>query len=844
MASTRLIDQLIRTSFPHPVAATWHRVSLVTSHTERIDRLFSSLEVLIRLLDGVLLADYLRGASDEGVERAVDNLERPSMGHWVQLLRALVKVLGKRKPAPFVPEVVPWYLDKGRPSEVARQIDELVQLRNEHVHGHRLAAGEQEARVNHVMETLRTVLGQLDFLAGYRPFRVMTSEWARQDRFEGRVQFLTGAAAQAEPVRAHWRAPLVPNCVYVTNPDSSAFLEVSPFVQVLYDSGPREDRVFVVAATKKRKKLLLKNDVTGGEVSRLVAAGDGDVAFDRWLESRPKVELFKDAPQASREFRSDTVRTDGVEVLGERFEVRGVLGEGGMATVFHVWDQWDEEEFALKVLHQRLSDDALFRERFTREARTMKRLDHPHVVRVHETARIDDGQLYLKMPLIPGGTLADRIAAGRSPIEFVRRWGLQMLSGLAYLHGKGIVHRDIKPSNYLVDSEENVYLTDFGIAVQDDDVRLTRTLEQMGSVAYMSPEQRRGGEVGPPSDVYSLGVVMHELITGKAGATPPGKGIGGTLGALVRELCTEEPDDRPTAAEARQKLARIQPPNPTAPLVPPPRKPANATAPDLELPPIETVEVPPGQFRQGDERSVEITVLLQLTERVPRLLWHRVMHLAEPLMTHEGVDDVTWLQAIEFCNALSVRQGLTPPYTLSELRPRKAYSIDDIGRMLLEVLPKKRRDAVLAHFGTDALTVMQFEPRRLTQLPGIGPKTAERYARQWPRDKYFVRDVTWDRTADGFRLPTEAEWVHGVAEPEPGAEDWTWDADPGPAVQRVPTPLPAGHFVDPSLDVGVLRIVRSAEGRGVLPLYAKREGLGLRLVRGERAQPASRASSS
>ena len=234
--------------------------------------------------------------------------------------------------------------------------------------------------------------------------------------------------------------------------------------------------------------------------------------------------------------------------------MRQSLGEGGMASVYLVWDAWDEAEFALKVLHRQIAEDGNFKERFRREARTMKRLKHPHILCIAESGQLEDGRLYLKLPVMLGGTLQDRIKAGPSPREQVERWTAQMLSALAYLHDKKIVHRDIKPSNFLLDADGNCALSDFGIALQGEDVRITRTLEQMGSVAYMSPEQRRGAGATALSDVYSLGVVVHELLTGKEGEPAPGKGLQGELGALIRAMCSEDPSERPSALKALEML--------------------------------------------------------------------------------------------------------------------------------------------------------------------------------------------------------------------------------------------------------------------------------------------------
>ena len=249
-----LIDQLVRTSFPHPVAAAWHRVSLATSSADKIKRLLACLEVLVRLLCVLLLPDYLRGPPDEAVEKTFAYLDRPALGHWVQLLRSLIRALDARQtPAPFMPEVQAWYLTKGRPSDGAKRLDDLVMVRNEEAHGRALSVAEQDERAAELLSGLRTVISELAFLGSYRPFRILTSSLSRRSGFSGRVQFLIGVPAQPEPVQGNWPARLFEEGVYLSNPAGTEVLELSPFMQVLHDPGPREDCVFLAPARRSRR---------------------------------------------------------------------------------------------------------------------------------------------------------------------------------------------------------------------------------------------------------------------------------------------------------------------------------------------------------------------------------------------------------------------------------------------------------------------------------------------------------------------------------------------------------------------------------------------------------------
>lgn len=199
------------------------------------------------------------------------------------------------------------------------------------------------------------------------------------------------------------------------------------------------------------------------------------------------------------------------------YEILDQLGQGGMATVFRAYDPRFKREVALKLLPHALLHDPTFRVRFEREAQTIASLEHPAIVPVYDYGEAD-GQPYLVMRLMTGGTLADRLAQGSLPMSEVARIFNRLAPALDAAHKQGIIHRDLKPGNILFDQWNEPYLADFGIAkLTDGDATkaLTATGGTMGTPAYMSPEQVQGGHLDGRSDVYALGVILFEMLTGK-----------------------------------------------------------------------------------------------------------------------------------------------------------------------------------------------------------------------------------------------------------------------------------------------------------------------------------------
>jgi Tol biopolymer transport system component len=197
------------------------------------------------------------------------------------------------------------------------------------------------------------------------------------------------------------------------------------------------------------------------------------------------------------------------------YEILEKLGQGGMGDVYRARDTALEREVALKFLPPELTRDTAAKTRFIREAQAASALDHPNICTIHEVAETDDGQLFIAMACYDGEALTARISRGPLPLVDAVNLGVQIALGLAAAHQKNVVHRDLKTANVFVTSDGLVKILDFGLAKLSGVTQLTRPETTLGTVSYMSPEQAQGTDVDARSDIWSLGVVLYEMVTGQ-----------------------------------------------------------------------------------------------------------------------------------------------------------------------------------------------------------------------------------------------------------------------------------------------------------------------------------------
>jgi serine/threonine protein kinase len=248
-------------------------------------------------------------------------------------------------------------------------------------------------------------------------------------------------------------------------------------------------------------------------------------------------------------------------LLGNRYRLGERIAAGGMGAVYRAVDETLGRQVAVKALRRELADDPTFLERFRREARAAAGLSHPGVAGVYDYGELG-GQPFIVMELVEGETLAERVAArGRLPWREAFAIGEQVAAALAAAHAHGLVHRDVKPANILLGRDGRAKVTDFGIAQAAQTATLTRTGMVLGSANYVAPEQAKGGHVGPAADLYSLGCVLFEAVTGET----PYRG-GNAVAIATQHVSAPVPDPRerrpelpPEAAEPIIRALQKQP---------------------------------------------------------------------------------------------------------------------------------------------------------------------------------------------------------------------------------------------------------------------------------------------
>jgi len=523
------------------------------------------------------------------------------------------------------------------------------------------------------------------------------------------------------------------------------------------------------------------------------------------------------------------------------YQIVAPLGEGGMAAVYKAYQPAVDRYVAIKVLPRQYAADADFTARFQREARLLAKLQHPHILPVFDYGQTE-GYTWLVMPFVPSGTLTDLLTGQPLPLPRIRQIISQIGEALSYAHTHGLIHRDVKPSNVLLDESGNCLLSDFGLArMTEGSLKLTMTGAVLGTPAYMSPEQGMGRPLDGRSDVYALGVILYEAVTGRvpykaetpvavifkhiSDPLPPARELNPAIPEPVERVLlkalAKRPEDRfQTAAEMVAVLqAAIPEAGPPAALAPPP-SPQPTT---FIMPASQPRVVPPVTPRPGLPGWAWFALGLGLVAVVGAAalaaLWPRLNPPEPPVIIITATPPATAI--VQLSTATTAPEATAPAEAAPPTRLAAKDGMPQVfvpaGEFLFgsnfskQTLPAFWMDQTEV---TNAMYARCVDDGACRPPAGKASETRGAYYGNPTFDSYPVVYVDWS-DADAYcrwagrRLPTEAEWEKAAR----GVDGRTY-----PWGEAAPQPDSAnyGRLVGDTTAVGAY--LRGASPYGVLDM--------------------------
>ncbi|MBM4353029.1 MAG: hypothetical protein FJ109_04420, partial [Deltaproteobacteria bacterium] len=524
MSEDLTLNHILEHRFPHPVAAPYRNARTASGGPDRAAFHLAAVDGLVRYLGSVLLSDYFcKAPSPEKAQRAEQFLLHPTPARWAELVLELAGQLAGR--GPFLPELCGALVGRnGKPTQTGNSLRTLAETATELMSTREILTGAEKAgeTADLIAEALREIVRPLLFLETF-PLVVFRSHSNQEggDGFQGFMMRWMGYRTQPLPIGIDFEGTVPQGQVLLLAADGSRGLELSPFMAVVGGQNRQGEGLYMVSGLRNAHTLRLENFATGRFITEGLVGKNGPLNLGEymvsWSQGGGQARLVPTEGSASRmKFQSKLLPSE--KLLDGRYHTLGFIGRGGIGAVYQVHDLNEKSEKAVKILYPDLSRNEFFTRYFLETGSALAKLSHRNLVPVYEAGYSSTLQEnHILMKYMQGGSLAESLERRETlpPRECIRI-ALSVLEALNHLHENNLLHGGIHPGNILKDALGNWCLGDFGILrLPSSRVAAFRPLERLHSLRYASPELLLGGQASPSSDLYSLSIVLYEMLTGQ-----------------------------------------------------------------------------------------------------------------------------------------------------------------------------------------------------------------------------------------------------------------------------------------------------------------------------------------